>query len=56
MKRKIAKNVKSCLCEIHIQMDKQLKKPIPCIGHGKNCPCTEFLMKKAEVPEEKPIP
>lgn len=37
------KNSKSCVCEIHIRMDKERTSAIPCIGHGKDCPCTILL-------------
>ena len=44
---------KPCMCEVHIKMDKERNSAIPCIGHGKGCPCTELLLNppKVEVAE-----
>lgn len=41
------KDERPCMCEVHIKMDKERNSAIPCIGHGKGCPCT-LLLEEAE--------
>lgn len=42
--KKIEEKEKPCQCETHIKMDALRKDPIPCVGHGEGCPCTEKLL------------
>lgn len=38
-----------CMCRVHIQTDKGRKDALPCVGHGKGCPCfTEQKITKVK--------
>lgn len=42
-----------CMCSVHMRLEPDK----PCLGHGKGCPCTEYVPKPPVVDkaEEAPI-
>lgn len=39
------------MCQVHLRNDGE--KALPCLGHGKLCPCTK-LLEEQKVKEETP--
>jgi hypothetical protein len=43
MKKYVPKEIKSCVCHVHLKNEETKSSKTPCTGHGKNCPCTKQL-------------
>lgn len=47
--KKVLENTEPCMCRVHLTLEAGKKDAIPCIGHGKGCPCTEKAIHDAEI-------